>query len=70
MNPSKIGLNWRVLGILNLYRILVPLVLLGLYSLEGSRGLPVESPRLFSAVAVFLSVLRALSASCWSEGAC
>src|SRR5580698_3913148 len=43
----KIGLNWRVLGILNLYRFLVPLVLLGLYWLGGSRGLPVESPRLF-----------------------
>jgi len=51
--PPKTGLNWRVLGILNLYRVLVPLVLLGLYSLGGSRGLPVESPDLFSAVAVF-----------------
>jgi two-component system sensor histidine kinase PilS (NtrC family) len=45
---SKIGINWRVLGILNLYRVLVPLVLLGLYSLGGARGLPVESPRLFT----------------------
>jgi two-component system sensor histidine kinase PilS (NtrC family) len=43
----KIGLNWRVLGILNLFRILVPVVLLSLHSLGGSRGLPVESPRLF-----------------------
>lgn len=42
-----------MLGILNLYRVLVPLVLLGLYSLGGSRGLPVESPRLFFAVALF-----------------
>ncbi len=50
VNPAKIGLNWRVLGILNLYRVLVPLVLLGLYSLGGSRGLPVESPRLLFAV--------------------
>jgi two-component system sensor histidine kinase PilS (NtrC family) len=49
----KIGLNWRVLGILNLYRILVPLVLLGLYALSGGRGLPVDSPDLFSSVAVF-----------------
>lgn len=54
--PAKVGLNWRVLGILNLYRILVPLVLLGLYSLGGSRGLPVESPRLFFAVALFYLV--------------
>jgi len=49
----KIGLNWRVLGLLNLYRVLVPVVLLGLYSLGGSRGLPVESPQLFFAVSVF-----------------
>src|SRR5271170_6647169 len=48
----KIGLNWRVLGILNLFRVLVPLVLLSLYWLGGSRGLPVESPRLFQAVAL------------------
>jgi two-component system, NtrC family, sensor histidine kinase PilS len=47
----KVGLNWRVLGILNLYRVLVPVVLLGLYWLGGSRGLPVESPRLFSGTA-------------------
>ena len=48
----RIGLNWRVLGILNLYRVLVPLVLLGLYWLGGSRGLPIESPQLFQAVAL------------------
>lgn len=48
---SKIGLNWRVLGILNLYRVLVPLLLLSLYSLGGSRGLPVDSPRLFTIAA-------------------
>ncbi len=44
---AKPALNWRVLGVLNLYRVLVPLVLLALYSLGGSRGLPVGSPRLF-----------------------
>ena len=60
-NPAKIGLNWRVLGILNLYRVLVPLVLLGLYSLGGSRSLPVESPNLFSAVAVFYLCFGLLS---------
>ncbi len=48
---SKIGINWRVLGILNLFRVLVPLVLLSLYSLGGSRGLPVESPELFTIAA-------------------
>jgi len=29
-NGSKLALNWRVLGLLNLYRILVPLVLVSL----------------------------------------
>jgi len=47
----KVAINWRVLGILNLFRVLVPLVLLGLYSVGGARGLPVESPRLFTIVA-------------------
>jgi two-component system sensor histidine kinase PilS (NtrC family) len=60
-NSPKTGLNWRVLGILNLYRVLVPLVLLGLYSLGGARGLPVESPNLFSAVAVFYLCFGLLS---------
>ena len=50
---SKLALNWRVLGLLNLYRVLVPLVLLGLYSLGGSRGIAVDAPRLFFAVALF-----------------
>jgi two-component system, NtrC family, sensor histidine kinase PilS len=60
-NPPKIGLNWRVLGILNLYRVLVPLVLLGLYSLGGSRGLPVDSPHLFFAIAAFYLCFGLLS---------
>ncbi|HMK86348.1 MAG TPA: PAS domain-containing sensor histidine kinase [Steroidobacteraceae bacterium] len=45
-----------MLGILNLYRVLVPLVLLGLYflgSLGGSRGIPVDSPQLFFFAAIF-----------------
>jgi hypothetical protein len=50
---SKLALDWRVLGILNLYRVLVPLVLVSLYSLGGGRGLAVESPRLFFAADVF-----------------
>jgi two-component system sensor histidine kinase PilS (NtrC family) len=44
---SKSALDWRVLGLLNLYRVLVPLVLVSLYSLGGGRGIAVESPRLF-----------------------
>ncbi len=46
-SEAHLGLKWRVLGLLNLYRILVPLVLVGLYSLGGGRGLAVESSRLF-----------------------
>jgi two-component system, NtrC family, sensor histidine kinase PilS len=52
-NGSELALNWRVLGLLNLYRVLVPLVLLGLYSLGGARGLAVESPDLFFIAAAF-----------------
>jgi two-component system, NtrC family, sensor histidine kinase PilS len=51
-NVSKVSLNWRVLGLLNLYRVLVPLVLLGLYSLGGSRGIGVDDPQLFVAVSI------------------
>jgi two-component system sensor histidine kinase PilS (NtrC family) len=46
MDP-KPALNWRVLGLLNLYRVLVPLMLLALYPLGGARGFAVESPPLF-----------------------
>ncbi|MDP8984941.1 MAG: PAS domain-containing protein, partial [Pseudomonadota bacterium] len=44
---SNLALNWRVLGLLNLYRVLLPLVLLGLYSLGAARGIAVDSPQLF-----------------------
>jgi len=50
---SKLALNWRVLGLLNLYRVLVPLVLVSLYSLGGGRGLSVDSQGLFFAAAGF-----------------
>src|SRR5450631_2248331 len=52
-NSSKLALNWRVLGILNLYRVLVPLVLVSLYSLGGGRGIAVDSPQLFFSAAIF-----------------
>jgi two-component system sensor histidine kinase PilS (NtrC family) len=52
-NSSKLALNWRVLGILNLYRVLVPLVLISLYSLGGGRGIAVDSPQLFFSAAIF-----------------
>ena len=50
---SKLALDWRVLGILNLYRVLVPLVLVSLYSLGSGRGLTVDSPQLFFSAAIF-----------------
>jgi two-component system, NtrC family, sensor histidine kinase PilS len=49
---AKPALNWRVLGVLNLYRVLTPLVLLGLFSLGGSRGIAVVSPQLFFGAAI------------------
>ncbi|HMD29964.1 MAG TPA: hypothetical protein VKH13_15465, partial [Steroidobacteraceae bacterium] len=47
------ALNWRVLGVLNLYRVSVPLLLLGLYSLGGARGFSVYSSRLFFGATIF-----------------
>jgi len=60
IDGSKLGLNWRVLGLLNLYRLLVPLVLIALYSLGGGRGITVDSPQLFFA-ATTLYLLFGLS---------
>jgi two-component system sensor histidine kinase PilS (NtrC family) len=47
------ALSWRVLSVLNLYRVLVPLVLIGLYELAGARGIGIRSPQLFFAACVF-----------------
>jgi two-component system sensor histidine kinase PilS (NtrC family) len=58
---TKLALDWRVLGILNLYRVLVPLVLVSLYSLGGGRGLAVDSPRLFFSAAAFYLCFGLLS---------
>jgi two-component system sensor histidine kinase PilS (NtrC family) len=44
---------WRVLAVLNLYRVLVPLVLLGLYYLGGARGFAVYSSQVFFGATVF-----------------
>jgi two-component system sensor histidine kinase PilS (NtrC family) len=49
-NPA---LNWRVLAVLNLYRVLVPLVLFGLYRLGGARGFAVYSSQLFFGATTF-----------------
>jgi two-component system, NtrC family, sensor histidine kinase PilS len=43
----KPALNWRVLAVLNLYRVLVPLMLAGLYLLGGAKGIYLESQDLF-----------------------
>lgn len=58
---AELALDWRVLGILNLYRILVPLVLVSVYSLGGGRGLTVDSPNLFFSAAAFYLVFGLLS---------
>jgi two-component system sensor histidine kinase PilS (NtrC family) len=47
------ALNWRVLAVLNLYRILVPLVLMALYTIGGTRGIRVDSARLYLSAAIF-----------------
>jgi two-component system sensor histidine kinase PilS (NtrC family) len=44
---SRYALNWRVLGLLSIYRILISLVLLGLYSLGGLRGMSLLDPGTF-----------------------
>ena len=49
---SKPALNWRVLGLLNLYRVLAPLTLLGLFYLGGARGIVVSSRQLFFATSI------------------
>jgi two-component system sensor histidine kinase PilS (NtrC family) len=47
------ALNWRVLAVLNLYRILVPLVLMALYTIGGTRGIRIDSARLYLGAATF-----------------
>jgi two-component system sensor histidine kinase PilS (NtrC family) len=52
---GKPALNWRVLGLLNLYRVLAPLVLLALYPLGSARGFAVDSrPLFFGATIAYL----------------
>ncbi len=58
---TRRALNWRVLGLLNLYRILVPGVLLSVYSLLGARGLSVAFPGVFFGAAFFYLAFGLLS---------
>ena len=46
-------LSWRVLAVLNLYRVLVPLVLFGLYPLGSARGFAINSTQLFFGATIF-----------------
>ncbi len=57
-NPA---LTWRVLSLLNLYRALVPGLLVSLYFLAGSRSLVVDSPRVFLGAAVGYFLFAVLS---------
>jgi two-component system, NtrC family, sensor histidine kinase PilS len=57
-NPA---LNWRVLAVLNLYRVLVPLVLFGLYRLGGARGFAVYSSQLFFGATSFYLIFGLIS---------
>ena len=52
-NQQKPALNWRVLAVLNLYRVLVPVMLGGLYVLLGPKITDLESKDLFVVVATF-----------------
>ena len=53
-NPgSKLALNWRVLGLLNRYPVLVPLVLYCLGG-GGGRGLAESPDPLFAAAGLYL----------------
>ncbi len=47
MTDPKPALNWRVLAVLNLYRVLVPLMLAGLCLLGGAKGIYLEFQDLF-----------------------
>jgi two-component system sensor histidine kinase PilS (NtrC family) len=47
------ALSWRILAVLNLYRVLVPLVLLALYPLGSSRGFAIYSNQVFFGATIF-----------------
>jgi two-component system sensor histidine kinase PilS (NtrC family) len=52
-NLTPSDLAWRVIGLLNLYRLLVPILLLGLAALGGaSRGLMPARPQLFTSACI------------------
>ncbi len=46
-------MSWRILAVLNLYRVLVPLVLLGLYPLGSARGFAIYSTQVFFGATIF-----------------
>jgi two-component system sensor histidine kinase PilS (NtrC family) len=61
IQSARPALQWRVLGLLNLYRVLVPLALFGIYALGGARGSFVESSQLLFAALVFYLFFAAAS---------
>ena len=63
-----VALDWRVLGLLNLYRVLVPLVLLSLYSL-GVRAASPSIRRGFSSASRSFIYVSACAAWFWCESA-
>ena len=46
-SSPRAALAWRILGLLNLYRILVPTALLAVATASGLRALSISSPRVF-----------------------
>ncbi len=56
------ALGWRILGLLSLYRALVPGLLLGLKFVGGARSINVDSPRTFFAAALAYLVFALCSA--------
>ncbi|HVC00904.1 MAG TPA: ATP-binding protein [Steroidobacteraceae bacterium] len=55
------ALNWRVLGLLNLYRVLVPAALLAVDSLSRHRALAIDSPQIFYGATLFYLAFGLLS---------
>lgn len=53
IGATSTDLAWRVLGLVNLYRLLVPLLLTGLYLLADPSPVGHVSPRMFAVTAAF-----------------
>ena len=58
---TRPALQWRVLGLLNLYRVLVPIALFGIYYLGGARSVFLDSSQLFFSALIFYLSFAAAS---------